>query len=319
VLANEEIKKIVIQEVKDGYSHEDEGDDGSVRVNREYLKALESEVERQLIFNYFHFPTQGQFERKIKELFGLEPLSKSLLLYANGMGESNPSEVWLEEEYLLISSKKFVTPLYRLPEILNYRKNCPNFEELERELDEESLSWSEMMGDEEEYQKTLRDNVNFMVRFNQYIFMEDNRYRGWLFEQNSLMESLVTSYGYNRDSRLIEKIIEERAEGGEVYLDDIVWHKRAKKLVRLEDEPLYNGLFRINQKSFEVIKRKIGAKKFHVPTQNIYLKALHRLTQELEEEEWLTQEEREQLVCHITSFLSNYLLNIESVESLELC
>jgi len=53
-----------------------------------------------------------------------------------------------------------------------------------------------------------------------------------------------------------------------------------------------------------------------VPTQNVYLKALHRILVELNDEELLNEQEKEELKIYLMDFLSQFLLDSSHLKSL---
>jgi len=128
---------------------------------------------------------------------------------------------------------------------------------------------------------------------------------------------LVSTYGYNEDIQLVKKVIDERGVDENFYLDDLVWFKGTKRLYDIEEEPLYDGGFKIQHNTFMVIYNKLEGQKFHVPTQNVYLKALHRMLVELDEEELLNKKEKESLRSYLIDFLDEFLLDSSNLESLE--
>lgn len=325
---NEKIEQVIEKEIKQGYMEIEEDDMMSSYVSLEEMELMSTYLQTVLKKQLFKFPRPKEYQEKIKELFDVAFDGQSTILYDQGVGEVKPKTVLVQsnevESSIFLSNKSFIVPPFRLPELVNYQKHFPQLVELENEMEkalekeeEETLIlWKEIVGNEEEYKESIVANLNYVLRLNNYLFNNEKKYLDWLFEENSFLEMLVSTYGYNEDIELVEKVINERGEEN-FYLADLVWFKGTKRLYDIEEEPLYDGEFRIQHNTFMVIANKLEGQKFHVPTQNVYLKSLHRILVELEEEELLNEKEKKELKAYLIDFLDEFLLDSSNLESLE--
>jgi len=327
---NEKLKETLEEEIKEGYQNIEEDELMSSEVSLEDMELMSRHLQTQLKKESFEFPTQERYKKRLNQLFGIEFNGESTILYDQAIGEVEPQTVFMDSyeisTSIFLTNQNFITPPFRLPEIINYQKDYPYLitieeemtKELEIEKNETLILWRDMVGDKEEHQESIDNNIEYILKLNNYLFNGEKTHLNWLFEQNPFLEMLVSSYGYNDDIELVEKVINQRGVDENFYLDDLIWYKGAKKLYNLEEEPIYNGEFKIEDNTFIVIYNKLKGQKFHVPTQNVYLKALHRILVELAEEETLNQKEKEELKFYLVDFLSEFLLDSSNLESLTL-
>ena len=325
----EKIERVIKKEIKQGYMEIEEDEMMSSSVSLEELELmclhLKNIMKKQLV----RLPTSQEYKEKIEELFGVTFQRKPIILYDKGVGEVNPNNILVQSDELetsiFLSCENFIVSPFRLPEIVNYQRHFPYLvkvedemeKALEQEEDETLILWREMVGTKEEHHEKIVAHLHYVMRLNNYLFNNEKTHLDWLFEENPFLEVLVSTYGYNEDIELVEKIINARGIDENFYLDDLVWFKGAKKLYDMDKEPIYDGVFKIQHNTFMVISHKLEGQKFHVPTQNVYLKALHRMLVELEKEEELNEKEKKELKSYLIDFLDDFLLDSSNLESLE--
>jgi hypothetical protein len=326
---NEKIEHAIEKEIKQGYMEIEEDDMMSSYISLADMELMSLYLKDVLKKQLVKCPTPKEYKEKIKELFDVEFDGQSIIVYDQGVGEVEPKSILVQsnevESSIFLSNEGFIVPPFRLPELINYQKHFPRLVKLEDEMekalekeeDETLILWKEIVGDKDEYKQTIVDNLYYVIRLNNYLFNNEKIYLDWLFEENSFLEMLVSTYGYNEDIQLVEKVINEKGVDENFYLDDLVWFKGSKRLYDIEEEPLYDGEFKIQHNTFMVIYNKLEGQKFHVPTQNVYLKALHRILVELDEEELLNKKEKEKLTSYLIDFLDEFLLDSSNLESLE--
>jgi len=324
---DEAIEKNLKKEIQQGYLDLGNEDEFSVEVSRESINTVTTYLYYHLKKNFIKVTSNEEYALKIKEIFGIDFQRKDILMYENSIGEVYPKKFLILSESegasVLLSSKNLIMPPFRLPEIINYQRLYPKLVKEENELegkqsgDNEQILWKEMLGNSEEYQKSINDNIDYVINLNKYLFSDDKTHLSWLMEQNSFLETLVSVYGYDQDIELVEKVLDLRGVDEEFYLDDLIWHKKSKRLYGSEEEPKYDGEFKILGNTLQVIYNKLEEQKFHVPTQNVYLKALHRMLVEIEDEEVLNEKEKERVRDVLLEFLSEFILNVMNLESLE--
>ena len=300
---NNQIEQALEKELKQGYMKIEEDDRMSVDVSLEDMEFVCTYLQNILKQQHYKFPTIKKYKEKIKELFNVDFNGDSTILYDQGIGEIKPKTLLVQSEEVessvFLTNKGFVTLPFRLPELVNYQRHFPHLikledemeKALEKEEDESLILWREIAGDKEEHRQTVIDNLYYVIRLNNYLFNNEKKHLDWLFEKNPFLEMLVSTYGYNDDIELVKKVIDERGVEN-LYLDDLVWFKGTTKLYDLEEEPHYDGAFKIQHNTFMTIYNKLEGQKFHVPTQNVYLKELHRMLVALDEKEILNEKEK---------------------------
>ena len=325
---NKQVEQVIEKEIKQGYM--EIGEDGMMRIDVSLadMELMSVYLQDLLTKQHYKFPTYQEYKERVKELFDVEFNGGSTILYDQGIGEVEPKILLVQsgevESSVFLTNKGFVTLPFRLPELIDYQKHFPHLVTLEDEMeialekeeDETLILWREIAGSEEEHKQMIVDNLYYVIRLNDYLFNNEKKYLDWLFEKNPFLEMLVSTYGYSEDIELIEKVIDARGVE-DLYLDDLVWFKGSRRLHDIEEVPRYDGAFKIHHNTFVVIRHKLDGQKFHVPTQNVYLKALHRLLKKSDEEEVLNEQETEELKSYVIDFLDEFLLNSSNLESLK--
>jgi hypothetical protein len=183
---------------------------------------LYEELKRQ---NY-KFPSQKEFESKIYQIFGLKLNPNSNVVsctYIYPLDSPNPAREecfenkiaidWLSADSTVISkNKRFITVLYRFPEIVNYQKKYPHILKMEKKLkkfepcelgdglDNKINRWKDI----HQYGKIVQKNLDNFVNLNNYLFNDDKSKIPQVFNNNGyFFSSLVSQYGYTKDKDLL--------------------------------------------------------------------------------------------------------------------
>ncbi|TQV62211.1 MAG: hypothetical protein FNT15_07550 [Sulfurovum sp.] len=187
-------------------------------------KVLYEELKRQ---NY-KFLSQKEFERKIYQFFGLKLNPNSNVVSCmdiyplDGTGTPRHKECfenqiainWLSADSTVISkNKRFITELYRFPEIVNYQKKYPYLLKMEKRLkkfepcelgDKRIIIKINRWKDVPQYGKIVQKNLDNFVNLNNYLFNDDKSKIPQVFNDNaSVFANLVSEYGYTKDKDLL--------------------------------------------------------------------------------------------------------------------
>jgi hypothetical protein len=297
-------------------------------ISYKHLKLVVAYVEVFLKYYKYDFLIEEDYKKRIKELFSFGLTNEIILYYKNGIGIKFEKNSWIELEedtdILVISNKGFIFPIYRLPELLNYKKLYPRLArdedefqiELNKNNNESIILWKDITGDIREHQENITTIITLIVKLNEYLFNNKKQNFSFLCSKQNILERFFLVYGYNEDIQIIEKIFFDREEDKHIYIDDLIYYKGVSKLASLEEEPIYDGVFKIHDNTFSIIYNKLEGQVFHVPTENIYLKKLHLVLGNLKKEDRLSKEEKKKLSCYIIEFFDIFILDIKNIESL---
>jgi len=349
MILDKKIEEEIINEIQNGYAkltidnheeeldniekeHDSEYDEQNFTFNKgisyKHLKLVIDYVEVCLKYYKYDFLIEEDYKKRIRESFSFEFNSEIILFYNNGIGIKLEENNWIELEddsdILVVSNKGFIFPIYRLPELLNYKKLYPQVArdedefqiELNKNNDQSIILWKDITGDIGEHQESIRTIIKLIVELNEYLFNDKKQNFSFLSSKQNILERFFLLNGYNEDIQIIEKIFFDREQAGHIYLDDLIYYKGVSKLASLEEEPIYDGVFKIHDNTFSIIYNKLEGQIFHVPTENIYLKKLHRILNNLDKEDKLSKEEKKTLNCYIIEFLDIFILDINNIESL---
>lgn len=162
-------------------------------------------------------PSKEDFKSKVREIFGrtIDYKIQSKYLYVNfndfkdrkikyyrndNSIEIHPFSIFVFKEQM------FISQLYALPEIFNYKEKYPEILEFEKKMETnklnklgESIFIYRWMDDEElDFQK----NLKILVARNKYLFNNDLSQLDYLLENDSdFMEALIRTYNYCNDRK----------------------------------------------------------------------------------------------------------------------
>ncbi|WP_298547666.1 hypothetical protein [uncultured Aquimarina sp.] len=211
-------KKILQAQIEAGKSalYDKSFDISTYKFTSKDLEAIIPIIKNYLV-NY-EKPSDEEFGEQIKRIFGrtIDFSSGSKYLYVNLENKSdrefkffrndnsiemNPSSVFIIKEH------NFITELYAIPEILNYRAKYSDISVIEDnmnvdKIDEEGSSikiykWSDFNDLEQERE----ENIKTLIARNKYLFNNDTSQLEWLLEHDKLfMMFLLKTYNYSQDS-----------------------------------------------------------------------------------------------------------------------
>ncbi|OWP82870.1 hypothetical protein BWK59_13565, partial [Flavobacterium davisii] len=172
---------------------------------------------------------------------------------------------------LFISKNEFfITNFYALPEIIDYQKELPNYNQIEenpiRVKDEvegieiEISRWKEIKD-----LASKRDrNIKLTIERNKYLFNDNNESLVWLQKNDTyFLESLVKIFGYVKDKQLLEFVFNNQKFINNSNLEDIsslLWHKTC------------DGKLVFHKETLELINNKPNKKEYFNFLNNEYLR-----------------------------------------------
>ncbi len=201
-------------------THEECAEESSgYSIEKEEMFLHEVFLYQELKKQNFKFPSQKEFESKIYQILGKKFKTNTLMCH-----ESEPLEFshgckeeplsygggFANMSFVFFKDKKFMTLVYRFPEIVNYQKKYPYLLKMEKRLKKfhqcnpsdkiEITRWKDV------YQngKIVQKNFDNFVNLNNYLFNNDKSKIPQVFNDNSaFFSSLVRHYGYTKDKDLL--------------------------------------------------------------------------------------------------------------------
>jgi len=191
-------------------------------IEKEEMFLHEVFLYQELKKQNFKFPSQKEFESKIYHILGKKFKTKTLMCheyepleFSHGCMEEPLSYGggFANMSFVFFKDKKFMTLVYRFPEIVNYQKKYPYLLKMEKKLkkfhqcdpsDKRSIMKINRWKDVPQYGKIVQKNLDNFVNLNNYIFNDDKSKIPQVFNDNSaFFSSLVREYGYTKDKNLL--------------------------------------------------------------------------------------------------------------------
>ncbi|TWP26804.1 hypothetical protein ETU09_09595 [Apibacter muscae] len=235
-------------------------------------------LKNQLQSLGFKFLDNNLFDQKIKIIFGriIDSQSNSKYLYLSP-AEKCQREILFNRNrytssanipsYYIIKNDNFITDLYAIPELINYQKEYPEIAKIEDTIDTHIIKdgikiqlykWKA----EEDLINRRRFNQQLLVARNKYLFNDDKSQFVWLTNNDEyFMRSLVTTFGYTEDKKLLNWVIENtdldlyslKNKGKFNYEEfgSLFWTKKCNGVLKLHPNTfkLFQELYKPNDNS----------------------------------------------------------------------
>ena len=167
--------------------------------------------------------SEAEFTAKIKLIFGrlIDPQSAKKYLQINFINPCDKSLFFQKNDVdyfgvYVAKKERFITSLYALPTILDYKKEFPDLSYVE---DKEIRIKDEIEGTDitVKHWKDLPDldsirnrNLQIVVARNKYLLNDDSTQCSWLLSNDSeFMKALVIKFGYTSDKALLAWVIKK--------------------------------------------------------------------------------------------------------------
>ncbi len=298
--AKEKIHNIMLQELKDGYSIENvtkETVKPTHKLNKQYIGLLETYLDEALEKSDYNFPSKKRFAKKVKKIFDITLTQQEQIHTSSCAMDENPKTKYLAHSIdtnrtIFLKDSRFIMFAERFPMLIDYRKDA----DLNTTIAEKQGAYTDNNKDtfivttwQDVYEKNMtRGGTKTLVRLNKYLFNSDKQYLNWLFDHEpEFMSSLVTTYGYRGDKRLLKKVISSRDTNSSISLDGLIYFKTCKRGVSSDND---RGFF-IFDETFKYLNKKLGDEKYARASENKYLKELDRILKSLgnNDELWMAQ------------------------------
>lgn len=166
--------------------------------------------------------SKDEFKNKIEIIFGriINPDSHQKYLLANYFDkcarnlEFHPNNIDYNGTYI-IKEGSFITDFYRIPELIDYKKEYPSLFQYEKTLPVKKLSkeYGEIgvsfWKDQENLSEIRHQNIQTLINRNKYLFNDNKASFVWLkFNDEYFLESLVKVFGYVQDKDLLKWVLD---------------------------------------------------------------------------------------------------------------
>lgn len=250
-----------------------------------------------LAANGYKYPSEADFNARIKEVFGrvIDPSVSTRFLYLNFENKCdkeakfyrNENEIDIRPFAMYVAKKEsFITELYAIPEIIDYKKKFPDLAAEEAKMKAETTDASgesvkiNMWKDFAELPELRKKNVTSFVARNMFLFNNSKAHALWLAtnDKNFVLQ-LVKTFGYDKDAKFNELVIKEAAKENVAFLHDVIFARSCDRKLEVRGgllksyEAIYqeqqdiNKILPLKYYSAEIIENKTN--KYTEEEQNI--------------------------------------------------
>ena len=155
------------------------------------------------------------------------PCDKEIKFYTNDKVDNTPYS------YYIVKNENFLTELYALPELLDYKKLFPDLYKLETsmpsKIKEEKTGdmiqltkWQEV----EDLDSRRKENIDKLVHRNKYLFNDNRSSFRWIcLNDEFFLTSLVLTFGYVEDKELNKYVLEKQLRGEISQFGKVFWYQ----------------------------------------------------------------------------------------------
>ncbi|PQL90569.1 hypothetical protein [Apibacter adventoris] len=242
------IKEVLKSQLKDGNSIPLGDEYESHDYSEKDLEATISIIENILVSQGYKIPTQSEFKEKIKLKLNriIDNNSDKKYLYIDLFDKCSRDIVYsrstIYNGFFIIKNNNFITSLYAIPELIDYQKEYPDLKKIEEnqiikqepdlELDIEIPRWKDI----KDLSQQRRFNQQLLISRNKYLFNDDQSQFSWLINNDEyFMKSLVTTFGYAEDKKLLKWVVENTSydEKNKDDFGKIFWTKNCNNTISI--------------------------------------------------------------------------------------
>jgi len=149
--------------------------------------------------------------------------------------------------YYIIKNSNFLTELYAIPELIDYKNAYPKLAEFEKKSIEKYMEDGDEVKiykwkDVADLKERRQNNIQILVNRNKYLFNDDRASFVWLRSNDTwFLESLVKTFGYVEDKALLDFVLKEN-------------YKDLAELEKILISRSCGGKNRLNTEVFAVVK-----------------------------------------------------------------
>ncbi|WP_295840858.1 hypothetical protein [uncultured Apibacter sp.] len=252
---SDNIENILKEQVLAGYSENEPGLDGgsTYLYSDKDMKACVELSENILKTQEYKFPSQAEFENKIKEIFRFNskqnivnflieyPCSRDSIVYQLDINyvTSNNSPL-----FILFDKKFILEPLF-IPELIDYKKKYPKIFEEENSISDKRISkygfevYVTKWKDVKDLNENRNNNIQILVNRNKYLFNDSKSSLAWLkVNDEYFLESLVITFGYTKDKDLLDWVMQRNRSKAVEFINNYVFVRNCKGELEIREDIL---------------------------------------------------------------------------------
>lgn len=275
------IKIILEKQLKQGANHYIE--EPGVEIPKKAFKLEELNVsmflaDSLLKSNGYKTPLQSDFNKNIKLKLKriIDNNSDKKYLYVNFFDKCDRNFNYFPYngvEYngiYIDKNRKIISKFYYIPELIDYQKNYPKISKIENQIsshytiDEESYTielWKDLASRNDDYNlsKQRHFNQQLILSLNKYLFNDDPSQLAWLINNAEyFMESLVTTFGYTEDKKLLNWVMEKNYNQAEYFIKNYVFVKNCQNKLEIREDILKYIEVNTNNKEYQYAKQLLN-------------------------------------------------------------
>ncbi|MGM5629501.1 hypothetical protein O2K51_01265 [Apibacter raozihei] len=215
-------------------------------------------VDSLLNSNGYKTPIQSDFNKNIKLKLNriIDNNSDKQYLYINFFNKCDrdfnyfPNNGVDYNGIYIDKVRKIISKFYYIPELIDYQKNYPNISKIENQvqlhyiLNENNYTielWKDLDSRNDDYSlsKQRKFNQQLLISRNKYLFNDDQSQFAWLINNDEdFMESLVTTFGYTKDQKLLKWVMEKNYSKAGDFVKNNVFVKDCKGNLEIREDIL---------------------------------------------------------------------------------
>ena len=241
-----EFERILKKQLKNGYEYYyvDGGVEQKVEFTEEDIDEL-IKLEKKILSNSdYVFISNSEFNLKIKDIFQriINEKLPSKYLYVNIRNKCERGIHYFKDDYidyvgfLVFKNDNFISPLYFIPDIYDYKKKFPNLSIKDgiEKTKEGDIYVSRWMGNNYD-----NNEEQLLINRNKYLFNDNKASLAWLKVNDSLfLESLVITFGYTKDKDLLDWVMQRNRSKAVEFINNYVFVRNCKGELEIREDIL---------------------------------------------------------------------------------
>lgn len=241
-----EFERILKKQLKNGYEYYyvDGGVEQKVEFTEEDINEL-IKLEKKILSNSdYVFISNSEFNLKIKDIFQriINEKLPSKYLYVNIRNKCERGIHYFKDDYidyvgfLVFKNDNFISPLYFIPDIYDYKKKFPNLSIKDgiEKTKEGDIYVSRWMGNNYD-----NNEEQLLINRNKYLFNDNKASLAWLKVNDSLfLESLVITFGYTKDKDLLDWVMQRNRSKAVEFINNYVFVRNCKGELEIREDIL---------------------------------------------------------------------------------
>ncbi|WP_128331967.1 hypothetical protein [Apibacter sp. HY039] len=244
------IEKILSKQLEYGASAENEVTDiPTGYIFTEEDVNVESTVIRKILDNNGYKANQDEFNEKITKIFGAKQINPFYINTLEGKCNINTKlnhDIFdfPSAQICVIPNKQIIFPILLLPQLIDYQKDYPKTALVEDKINKSFVKddykinlklWREV----KDLSNQRRFNQQLLISRNKYLFNDDQSQFAWLISNDEyFMESLVTTFGYTNDQKLLKWVMEKNYSKAGDFVKNNVFVKDCKGNLEIREDIL---------------------------------------------------------------------------------